>query len=164
MHNRQSNKQVFFSLEFVNILLQMEAKAVKKMRLHFFTSAVIANSKMDYSPRTIALSRSVPSLLLQLRERKLAWVRGWETRSIKDSCLCPVRRLISLINKPSVRFDTDNGYFYQFYVARVTGNAIINLALWTLLISTAPYASYYCIWLCVLALLQLSGAPNDSFQ
>ena len=26
MHNRQSNKQVFFSLEFVNILLQMEAK------------------------------------------------------------------------------------------------------------------------------------------
>ena len=29
IHNRQSNKQVFFSLEFVNILLQMEAKAVK---------------------------------------------------------------------------------------------------------------------------------------
>ena len=28
MHNRQSNKQVFFSLEFVNILLQMEAKPV----------------------------------------------------------------------------------------------------------------------------------------
>ena len=30
IHNRQSNKQVFFSLEFVNILLQVEAKAVKK--------------------------------------------------------------------------------------------------------------------------------------
>ena len=29
IHNRQSKKQVFFSLEFVNILLQMEAKAVK---------------------------------------------------------------------------------------------------------------------------------------
>ena len=29
IHNRQSNKQVFFSLEFVNILLQMEAKALK---------------------------------------------------------------------------------------------------------------------------------------
>ena len=29
IHNRQSNKQVFFSLEFVNILLQIEAKAVK---------------------------------------------------------------------------------------------------------------------------------------
>ena len=29
VHNRQSNKQVFFSLEFVNILLQFEAKAVK---------------------------------------------------------------------------------------------------------------------------------------
>ena len=48
MHNRQSNKQVFFSLEFVNILLQIEAKSVK-MRLHFFNSAVIANSKVDYS-------------------------------------------------------------------------------------------------------------------
>ena len=31
-------------MEFVNILLQMEAKPVK-MRLHFFNSAVIANSK-----------------------------------------------------------------------------------------------------------------------
>ena len=33
----QSNKQVFFSLEFVNILLQMEAKAVKNASslLHF---------------------------------------------------------------------------------------------------------------------------------
>ena len=40
IHNRKSNKQVFLSLEFVNILLQMEAKAVK-MRLHFFNSAVI---------------------------------------------------------------------------------------------------------------------------
>ena len=29
IHNRQSNKEVFFSLEFVNILLQIEAKAVK---------------------------------------------------------------------------------------------------------------------------------------
>ena len=29
IHKRQSNKQVFFSLEFVNILLQIEAKAVK---------------------------------------------------------------------------------------------------------------------------------------
>ena len=29
IHNRKSNKQVFFSLEFVNTLLQMEAKAVK---------------------------------------------------------------------------------------------------------------------------------------
>ena len=48
IHNRESNKQVFFSLEFVNILLQIEAKTVKKMRLHFFNSAVIANSKMDY--------------------------------------------------------------------------------------------------------------------
>ena len=27
----------------------MEAKPVKKMRLHFFYSAVIANSKLDYS-------------------------------------------------------------------------------------------------------------------
>ena len=37
IHNRQSNKQVFFSLEFVNILLQMEAKAVKDASslLHF---------------------------------------------------------------------------------------------------------------------------------
>ena len=48
IHNRQSNKQVFFSLEFVNIILQMEAKAVTEMRLHFFNSAVIANLKMDY--------------------------------------------------------------------------------------------------------------------
>ena len=29
IHNRKSNKKVFFSLEFVNTLLQMEAKAVK---------------------------------------------------------------------------------------------------------------------------------------
>ena len=29
IHNRQSNKQVFFSLEFVNILLQVEATPVK---------------------------------------------------------------------------------------------------------------------------------------
>ena len=29
IHNRQSNKQLFFSLEFVNILLQIEAKTVK---------------------------------------------------------------------------------------------------------------------------------------
>ena len=29
IHDRQSNKQLFFSLEFVNILLQIEAKAVK---------------------------------------------------------------------------------------------------------------------------------------
>ena len=48
IHNRESNKQVFFWLEFVNVLLQIEAKAVKKMRLHFFNSAVIANSKMDH--------------------------------------------------------------------------------------------------------------------
>ena len=47
IHNRQTNKQVFFSLEFVNILLQIEAKAVK-MRVHFFNSAVIANSKIGY--------------------------------------------------------------------------------------------------------------------
>ena len=47
MHNRQSNKQVFSSLEFVNILLQIEAKTVKNVS-HFFNSAVIANSKMDY--------------------------------------------------------------------------------------------------------------------
>ena len=32
----------------MNVLLQIEATAVKKMRLHFFNSAVIANSKMDY--------------------------------------------------------------------------------------------------------------------
>ena len=38
---------VFFSLEFVDIFLQMEAKPVK-MRLHFFNSAVITNSKLDY--------------------------------------------------------------------------------------------------------------------
>ena len=31
IHNRQSNKQVFSSLEFVNILLQIEAKAVKNV-------------------------------------------------------------------------------------------------------------------------------------
>ena len=37
IHNRQSNKQVFFSLEFVNILLQMEAKPVKKC---VFTSLI----------------------------------------------------------------------------------------------------------------------------
>ena len=48
IHNRQSNKQVFFSLDFVDILLQMEAKRVQ-MRLHFFDSAVIANSNLDYS-------------------------------------------------------------------------------------------------------------------
>ena len=49
IHNRESNKQVFFWLEFANVLLQIEAKAVKKkMRLHFFNSAVIANSKMDH--------------------------------------------------------------------------------------------------------------------
>ena len=37
IHNRQSNKQLFFSLEFVNILLQMEAKDVKNASslLHF---------------------------------------------------------------------------------------------------------------------------------
>ena len=29
IHNRQSNKQVFFWLEFVNILLQTEAKVVE---------------------------------------------------------------------------------------------------------------------------------------
>jgi len=29
IHNRQSSKQIFFSLEFVNILRQIEAKAVK---------------------------------------------------------------------------------------------------------------------------------------
>ena len=29
IHNRQSNKQVFFSLEFANRLLQMKAKPVK---------------------------------------------------------------------------------------------------------------------------------------
>ena len=38
INNRQSNKQVFFSLEFVNLLLQMEAKPVTK-------SAVIANPR-----------------------------------------------------------------------------------------------------------------------
>ena len=47
IHNRQSNKQVFFSLDFVVILLQMEAKRVQ-MRLQFFDSAVIASSKLDY--------------------------------------------------------------------------------------------------------------------
>ena len=47
IHNRQSNKQVFFSLDFGDILLQMEAKRVQ-MRLHFFDSAVIASSKLDY--------------------------------------------------------------------------------------------------------------------
>ena len=30
IHNRQSNEQVFFSLEFVNILLQIEVNAAKK--------------------------------------------------------------------------------------------------------------------------------------
>ena len=44
---KQSNRQVFFSLEFVNILLQMQAKPVT-MRYHFFNSAVIANLKLDY--------------------------------------------------------------------------------------------------------------------
>ena len=48
IHNRQSNKQIFFSLDLADILLQMEAKPVQ-MRLHFFDSAVIANSKLDYS-------------------------------------------------------------------------------------------------------------------
>ena len=48
IHYRQSNKQVFFLLEFVNRLLQIEAKAVKNMRLHFFNLAVIVNWKMDY--------------------------------------------------------------------------------------------------------------------
>ena len=33
MHNRQSNNQVFFPLEFVNKLLQMEAKPVKNVSL-----------------------------------------------------------------------------------------------------------------------------------
>ena len=32
-YNRKSNEQVFFSLEFVNILLQIEAKAVKNASL-----------------------------------------------------------------------------------------------------------------------------------
>ena len=36
-------------LEFVDILLQMEAKPVKKKRRHFFNAAVTANSKLDYS-------------------------------------------------------------------------------------------------------------------
>ena len=57
IHDRQSNKQVFFSL---NILLQMEAKPVK-MRLHFFNSAVLANSKVDWP-----LS-SYPSLCFKAR-------------------------------------------------------------------------------------------------
>ena len=33
IHNTQSKKQVFFSLEFVNILLQMEANPVKNASL-----------------------------------------------------------------------------------------------------------------------------------
>ena len=48
IHNRQSNKQVFFSLDFADILLQMGAEPVQ-MRLHFFDSAIIANSKLDHS-------------------------------------------------------------------------------------------------------------------
>ena len=38
----------------MDIFLQMEAKPVK-MRLHFFNSAVIANSKLDYSPFLVQL-------------------------------------------------------------------------------------------------------------
>ena len=44
----ESNKQVFFSLEFVFIyLFQMEAKPGKKMHLQFFYSVVIANLKLE---------------------------------------------------------------------------------------------------------------------
>ena len=44
MYKIDSNKQVFFSLEFVNMLLQLVAKPVK-MRLYFFNSAVTAKIK-----------------------------------------------------------------------------------------------------------------------
>ena len=54
------------------------------------------------------------SSLLSLR--KMAIFR--RERSDDRKCVCC----------SEARFDTDNGYFYQFYVARVTGNAIINLA------------------------------------
>ena len=50
IHNRQSNKQVFFSLEFVKILLQMEAKAVNNVSslLQF-----IGHSELEYTLITI---------------------------------------------------------------------------------------------------------------
>ena len=37
IHNRQSSKQVFFSLEVVNILLQKEAKPVKNASSLFYS-------------------------------------------------------------------------------------------------------------------------------
>ena len=76
IHNRQSNTQVFFSLKFVNILLQMEAKAVKKMRLHFFNSAVIANSKMDYFTGCRLIRRTLKPLFPTLEKREGSWGRN----------------------------------------------------------------------------------------
>ena len=66
IHNRQSNKQVFFSLEFVRILLQMEAKAVNNVSslLQFSGHSeleytlitllkVPTNSKLDYCSKVL---------------------------------------------------------------------------------------------------------------
>ena len=78
IHNRQSIKQVFFSLEFENILLQMEAKAVK-MRRQFFNSAVIANSKMD----CCKASKGILSLKLAFGPTLFYYADGQEGRYIK---------------------------------------------------------------------------------
>ena len=79
MHNRQSNKQVFFSLEFVNILLQIEAKAVKNASslLYFSGHSELESGLFASDYRVIALG-SKPPLVAQ--RAQLAWVRGWETR------------------------------------------------------------------------------------
>ena len=66
MHNRQSNKQVFFSLEFVNILLQIEAKAVKNASslLYFSGHSELENGLFASDYRAIALG-SKPPLVAQ---------------------------------------------------------------------------------------------------
>ena len=66
IHHRQSNKQVFFSLEFVNILLQMEAKAVKNASslLEFSGHSELENGLL--LPLEICYTRSGEKLLKYL--------------------------------------------------------------------------------------------------
>ena len=63
IHNRQSDKQVFFSLEFVNILLQMEAKAVKIISGH----SKLENGLFDYSQEYPWASSSKSSVIPNLK-------------------------------------------------------------------------------------------------
>ena len=62
IHNRQSNKQVFFSLEFVNILLQMEVKAVQNASslLYFSGHSELENGLLSL---TISAPGSPPAVL-----------------------------------------------------------------------------------------------------